>query len=50
MNFYYINIVKQKEEANSTQKQKYIPKKKFKSLEPYTVMITKFEADAHKNC
>ena len=28
-NFYYINIVNQKEEANPTQKQKDINKKKF---------------------
>ena len=38
MNSYYINIVKQNEEANATQKQKDINKKKFKSLEPYIVI------------
>ena len=31
MNFYYINIVKQKKEANSNQKQKDIKKKKKKN-------------------
>ena len=49
--FFYINIVKQKEEANPTQKQKDINKKKFKSLETHIVnIIIKFEEGSHKNC
>ena len=48
-NFYYINIVNQKEEANPTQKQKDINKKKFKSLETHTAnIVIKFEMDPTK--
>ena len=37
MNFYYINIVKQKEEANPTKKKKKFNKKNIQYFETHTV-------------
>ena len=49
MNFYYINIIKQKEEANSTKQNKkdINQKKKKKSYNLQHKIIIKFEVAGH---